>query len=145
MKLIEIHKAEVLYECIYSAFAGDKKLISKYHVKGDNLDDCVRDTYNKILETSKEITLDWYAVCDEERVIGYLVVSLAYGFLYSFGISINYREHFSGLLFSEIKKMLKNNFTCILWTKNSRGINYLVRNGMKIVESDESITKLINE
>ncbi len=143
MTFVEIHEADVLYECIYSAFAGDKKLINKYHTKGDNLEECVRDTYNKILGTSREITLDWYAVLDEGKVIGYCVVSLAYGFLYSFGININFRQNFSDLMFSEISKMLNNNFSCILWSKNTRGINYLVRNGMKIVESDQEVTKLI--
>lgn len=142
MKFIEILHKEVLYECIYSAFAGDKKLIEKYHVVGDNLEDCVRDTHNKIIETSNQIPLDWYALVDEEKAIGYLVVSVENNLLYSFGLNIDYRQNYSDLLFEKISELLDENFICLLWNKNVRAINYLLRNGMKIKQENEEITVL---
>lgn len=142
MILVKINDDNVLYECIYVAFGGDKKLIEQYHLVGKNLDECVNDTYNKILQTSQEIVLEKYAVIDEEVVLGYLVVSITHKFLYSFGLAINKRQYFSDLFFSEISKLLSHNFKCILWTKNSRAIEYLKRNGMRIEEQTEEITTL---
>lgn len=142
MILEQLHEDEILYECIYVAFAGDKKLIEKYHLVGKNLDECVKDTYEKILETSKEIVLEKYAVIDEEVLLGYLVVSITHKFLYSFGLAIKKREYFSDLFFQKISNLLSNDFKCILWTKNSRAIEYLKRNGMRIIEQNEEITTL---
>lgn len=142
MILEEIHEMRDLYECVYSAFAGDKDLVDKYHIVGESLDDCVRDTYNKIVEASKDITLEWYAVTDDAKIIGFVVISLAHKVLYSFGLNIKYRQNYSDIMFTEISQLFDSEFICLLWNKNARAIKYLERNGMRIENVDENITKL---
>lgn len=126
------------------AFFDDVKLINDYHVVNDDLDDCVRDTYNKILSESNRTTLDWFNVFDDDdKLIGFLVISKAYNVLYSFGLNINSREKYKERFFEEICKMFGGWFSCALWNKNKRAIRFLERMGMKEHEQmDRNITIL---
>ena len=142
MTFVEIDDYEHLKKGIYSAFAGDKKLIEEYHIVGETLEDCVRDTHNRIIEESNATTMWLSLVMDEGRVIVFLVVSLAYNILYSFGLNIKERELYSDLFFSEVSDLLSNCFSCGLYNKNARGIKYLKRNGMKVISSDSEKTIL---
>lgn len=146
MTLVEIFEQDELKKCITKAFSSDKKLIEKYHNRGESLNDCVHDTFNKILEESQNTALDWYGVYDEdEGEIGFVVISRAFDVLYSFGLNINYREDFSSLLFDEIQDLFNGYFTCGLWNRNTRAIEFLERHGMKIVSVDSEKTILVNE
>lgn len=143
MNFIEIHDQEILKQCILKAFSGDKKLIEKYHIRGDSLNDCVVDTFNKILDESQNTTLDWYGVYDdEEGEIGFVVISKAFDVLYSFGLNINYRENYSSLFFDDISKLFDDCFRCGLWSKNTRAIEYLERHGMEVISLDTEKTIL---
>lgn len=143
MKFVEIFQHEELKECITKAFSSDKKLIEKYHIRGESLNDCINDTYNKILDESQNTTLDWFGVFDdEEEVIGYVVISRPYDVLYSFGLNINYRENYSDMFFDDIVQLFDGNFRCGLWNKNTRAIEYLKRCGMDIISVDSEKTIL---
>lgn len=143
MTLVEIFEHEELKECITKAFSRDKKLIEKYHIRGETLNDCVNDTFGKILDESQNTTLDWFGVYDdEEEMIGFVVISRAYDVLYSFGLNINYRENYSEIFFDEICHLFDGNFKCGLWNKNTRAIEFLKRNGMKEISIDSEKTIL---
>jgi hypothetical protein len=143
MIFVELNEKDALYSCIYMAFLDDHELIDKYHIVNGNLEDCVRDTYNRIVLESNSTTLDWYSVHDDNNVmIGFLVVSLSYGVLYSFGLNIKYRKEHAKEFFDKTKELLNNRFGCGLWTKNTRTIKYLLRNGMQIVRKENDITIL---
>jgi hypothetical protein len=38
--------------------------------------------------------------------------------------------------------ILQNHFICELWKKNERAINFLIKNGMEILEQENNIVKL---
>jgi hypothetical protein len=143
MIFVDIIDKDALYSCIYMAFLDDHELIDKYHIINGDIEECVNDTYNKILIESKSSELKWYGVNDDnDDLMGFLVVSLSYGVLYSFGLNINYRKEHAKEFFDKIKDLLNNNFGCGLWTKNTRTIKYLIRNGMQIVRKEKDITIL---
>jgi hypothetical protein len=139
----EIFDNDSLYSSIYMAFLYDDELVNQYHIVNDDIEKCVKDTYNKILIESKSSELRWYSVNDDnDALMGFLIVSLSYGVLYSFGLNINYRKEHAKEFFDNIKELLNNNFGCGLWTKNTRTIKYLIRNGMQIVRKERDITIL---
>ena len=145
MILQEIDNESLLYKGIGVSFMHDAELISKYHVlENSSFDDCVNDTFYKIIETSKELPLDWFLVRNDDReIIGYCVLSRAYNYLYSFGVNIKYRKgDVLSAWFLGISEILQNHFVCGLWAKNKRAVEFLVRNGMKIFEEDNNIIKL---
>lgn len=143
MTFVDIIDKNLLYSYIHIAFLDDQELIDKYHISNGNLEDCVIDTYNKIMIESNSTELNWYSVNDNsDNVIGFLVVSLSYGVLFSFGLNINHRKEYAKEFFDKIKELLNNSFACGLWTKNTRTIKYLIRNGMQIVRKEKDITIL---
>ena len=143
MTIVETKKQEDLLKGISIAFEDDDKLIKEYHIIGGNYEDCVNDTYNRILEESKISELYTYLVTNKEGyIIGFIVVSLQYQILYSFGLNIKYRKEYSEEFFNKISELLYNCFGCGLYNKNERGINFLLRNGMEIVLRDEEKTIL---
>ena len=144
MRFEEIYDGRELHHSIYISFFDDTKLVSDYHVINDDLEDCVRDTYQKIVEESNRITLDWFNVYDDlDKVIGFLVVSKAYNVLYSFGLNIHSRQDYKEKFFNEICKMFGGWFSCALWNKNKRAIRFLERMGMSSEEQiDNNITIL---
>lgn len=143
MIFVDIIDKYALHSCIYMAFLDDHELINKYHIVNGSLEECVGDTYNKILVESKSTELKWYSVNDDSNTtIGFLVVSLSYGVLFSFGLNINHRKEHAKEFFDKIKDLFSNGFGCGLWTKNTRTIKYLIKNGMQIVRKEKDITIL---
>lgn len=142
MEFVEIYEHDKLKECIELSFEGDSELVDKYHIIGQSLYDCVNDTFNKILEASTAMDLEWYVVKGGNENIGFLVCSQALKLLYSFGLAISVRDKYSGELFQRIKGLLGDDFMCVLWTKNTRGIKYLTKNGMKVISKDKLVTTL---
>jgi hypothetical protein len=140
-----IDNEEKLYKGIGIAFHQDYDLINQYHVveKG-TYEQCVDDTFNKIIEATEELPLEWYLLrSDNREIIGYCVVSKAYNFLYSFGINKNHRTSYNlTTWFFGITELLQNNFVCGLWAKNKRAIDFLCRNGMEIFKKEENIIHL---
>lgn len=143
MKLIPTKKENDLYKAISIAFEDDDKLIKDYHIVGKTHEDCVNDTYNRIIEESKLSELYWFIVCDAQGfTIGFLVVSLQYQILYSFGLNIKNRSQYSDIFFNKVSELMHNCFGCGLYNKNERGIKFLLRNGMEVVLRDEEKTIL---
>lgn len=143
MLVYEINDNATLYECIKAAFEGDKQLLVSYHVVGNgNLEDCVMDTFNKILETSQMITLDWYKVEHNGEKVGFIVLSHAFNLLYSFGLNKSVRGELKEPFFEKIKEMLDGFMVCTLYNRNKRGIAYLKRQGMEVIDNNYETTTL---
>lgn len=134
-----------LYKGIGVSFYQDEELVSKYHIVEDgSYEDCVNDTFNKIIEASKDLPLQWYLLrSDDREVIGFCVLSKAYNFLYSFGINKRHRTSYNlTTWFVGVAELLQNNFVCGLWAKNKRAIDFLCKNGMEIFKKEENIIHL---
>lgn len=147
IRIIEIELSE-LEKYITVAFCGDHELISKYHFVNGKLRDCVESTLRNITYTSKEYVLRYYAVFYNSLPIGFTVASVVSRLLYSFGINIMYRtREIIPEWLAFIKSILPNGITCILHDKNTRSINFLVRNGFKIesVRDGQTVLKLTHD
>jgi hypothetical protein len=125
------------------AFCGDHDLVHKYHIVNGRLTDCVESTVKQITITSKDYVLRYYALFYNSLPIGFTVISVVSKLLYSFGINIMYRKkEIIKEWFDFLKSMLSNGITCILHNKNTRTIDFLVRNGLKIESADNGLTVL---
>lgn len=124
------------------AFQDDIELFNKWHiVQGESLE-CIDDTYNRILDTIPYFDIACYKVLLDDVIIGYTVISIDHGLLYSFGINKKYRtKEILKKWFAEIVKIL-GIFDCILWQKNQRAINHLIKQGMTIKNTTHDYTIL---
>lgn len=124
-------------------FGEDPDLMDKYQ----QLDTDFVVTVNRNIENIKSAVglfeLRFFKVLYEDVVIGFTVLSFKEKILYSFGINIKYRV--GGILaswFEKVNELLGYEFSCILWNKNTRAINHLVRQGMKIIDMNKETTIL---
>jgi len=130
-----------LEEAIKISFKDDKFIIELYdpNVEVSSVDDIAIDIVRKVKEHGK---VQMKGVYDKNKLVGYFI--RGGGMLISFGIAVEYRlRQFKRGLFDIIKKDFKGMFICFLWSKNVRGIRYLEKNGMKVMDSDRQLTKLI--
>lgn len=143
MTLVEVTDSDKMYRAISLAFQGDKKLFDKYHI----LSPCeeingIYDTFEKIKEAIQRIDCKFFEVRDEKKILGYCVLCDKHKILYSFGINLKERWKYSRQLFELVTEYFSGEFICILWTKNKRGIDFLKRNGMEIIEKTNITTTL---
>jgi hypothetical protein len=136
----KISKTEIP-SLIALAYEGDTELFDKYYNKnmiGEKVDFpiAVLDTLDIIDEVSNHYKLSYYKVIYQKKPIGYFVTFD--GFLHSFGINKKYRKR-EVLIewFESVKKVLGKHFTCMLYDVNTRAINHLQKQGMKIVNRNE--------
>ena len=138
MKFKRIYSESDLYDAIWVAFYDDIDLVEKFHRIQGSFENCVADTFLTIQNATLETPTEWYQVINNDEIIGYVVSSKTYSFLYSFGINEKYRnvENLE-IWFEAIKKNLGYQFTCALWAKNVRAIKFLTKNGMKLYKKNE--------
>ncbi len=142
--LEEITKQE-LPDLIRIAYEGDKDLLDKYHVDKFDIHGAVASTLFMIAETENGVDMTHYKVALGDISIGY--ISVFENFLYSFGINKEYRK--KEILiewFEKVKEVLGYKFITMIYPNNSRAINFLKKQGMKIVNGiKEDVITLINE
>ena len=139
-------KAEDMRLYVLSAFSDDLDLLTQYHISPGSLDHCVDHTMEFIDENAKYYKDDikFYAVKYGEVVIGYTIVILnekTPNELYSFAINVNYRK--KDILqewLQEVKKEL-GEYYIVLWSKNTRAINFFEKNGFKVKRE----SKMLND
>jgi hypothetical protein len=134
-----LSEVEALVEVAFKVDAG----LPAFHVTGGDLKECVADTCSKIKEASTLIPgMKLYAVNDLtiNQTIGFTVVGA--GLLYSFGIGYPYRD--KGRIREWWNAVLLKipSFKCYLWNKNTRAINFLLKNGARVEEQNNEYTKL---
>jgi hypothetical protein len=124
-----------LRPAIKAAFEGDIDLIDKYHVVNGDLQICVEDTERRIQEVSENDPLEFFALYYGKVLIGFTVIGDS--FLLSFGINIRYRVKYVVLgWWNWVSKLLDYEFATWIFKKNTRTIEFLKRNGMKIVQDN---------
>lgn len=133
-----------LPQYIELSYVGDEDLFNKYHIAPYDLKGCVVSTLLMIKEMSLARKLDYYKVMLDKTPIGYFVTGQ--DDIYSFGINIKYRK--KEILvewFEHVKKILPEQFTCMLYNNNTRAIEFLVKNGFRIVEDsiNDNVTVLL--
>jgi hypothetical protein len=136
----KISKTEIP-SLIAISYEGDTELFDKYcsaNMRVENVDFpiAVLNTLDIIDDVSKSYKLSYYKVIYQKKPIGYFVTFD--GFLHSFAINKKYRKREILVGWFEcVKKVLGKHFTCMLYDINTRAINHLQKQGMKIVHRDE--------
>lgn len=128
-------------EAIREAFNADQGIYEMYCpcIIVQSTNDIVDDISNRIFNDEPDATI--IGVFDGCNLIGYYVFKE--NTLISFALNVKYRtrRHLRDF-FNIIKKALNENFICYLWSRNVRGIKWLMKNGMQIIQSEPLITKL---
>jgi hypothetical protein len=127
------------------AFRGDTDLFKKYHQANSDEETSIKNTVDRIIDTATIYDLTFYKVIFEKKVIGYFVVAEEPKLLYSFGINIKYRtKQVIGKWWEVTKKQLPKEFKVMLYKKNTRAIDFMQRNGMKVINEDPTTVTLKN-
>lgn len=127
------------------AFEGDKEMFKFYDKKAavSTLDELVSDVVRKLKDYSEvfpDTTIK--TVIEKGKTVGYIVFKEET--LISFGLSMEYRQRkYLNDLFSLIKKELRGRFVCMLWSRNIRAVKFLMKNGLKILDTNPEVTTLI--
>lgn len=146
VKLIKIDPKNLPFY-IKQAFEGDTELLEQYHISPGTLDHCVSHTMGFINENASfyKADIEFYAVVlNVETTIGYTIGIKNEGKpneLYSFGINIKYRQ--KEILqdwLKEVEKLL-GNYYIVLWSKNTRAIQFFEKNGCVI----DRTNKMLND
>lgn len=147
MVTLELIPLEELKEVISISYLDDGDLFEKYHINPTfTFEECVNSTFDMIVNNGYDRDIKFYKVVFESKSIGYVVVFD--GFLYSFGINIEYRG--KDILiewWKKVKEVLPETFVCMLYDNNIRAIDFLKKNGMEIIENElleDNVVILIN-
>lgn len=123
---------------IYEFFKDDDRLIEYFDPlsKAQNNYDASMEVYHKLVDHSKGKKCKFV-----RSEIGYIFYAKKE--LISFCIKPEFRSKENYASFWRfIKNKMGVNFKCWLYTRNTRGINFLLKSGMKIKESNNLITLL---
>lgn len=115
-------------ESIRKAFEGDEEIVKFYdpNVEVSDVDQVVEDIYRKLVEYDLLYQFKFVEVPD-----GYFCYMP--GTLVSFGLSKKVRTPERLTQFWEgIEEELGGKFDCMLWSRNTRGIRWLQKMGMRV-------------
>lgn len=155
LKLVEIPREEIAFH-VRRAFEGDDKLLNEYHISPGTLDHCVNDTMKFINENADFYGSDikFYSITLYGASIGFTIAINNENIpneLYSFGINIDQRtEEVRQKWLQEVEKLLQKPYYIVLWSKNTRAINFFERNGFVVerknkILNDETKVLIINK
>ena len=123
------------------SFLGDTDLVEQYHAVNDNMQDSILHTIERIDICSMAYELKFYKVEVDNESAGFFVIGD--NFLYSFGLNIRFRKKDILLQWwAMVCAELKPNFICMMNKKNTRGINFLKKQGMIVISNGNEILTL---
>lgn len=144
IKIDKISKPKLI-ELIYHSYEGDIELFEKYHVEKGDAESLAIKTMDMIETASQKFTLTYFKVMLNKEPIGYFVISSEMGLLYSFAINKKFRtKEILVNWWKYVKMVLGKAFTTVLYSNNTRAIEFLIKNGMEINRTDGNLVTLIN-
>lgn len=131
----------IAFDADYVGYEKYRDPISRIQI--NSIEDVVNDTIIKLNEFVRAgIGLIYFEVQQSNKVVGFFCCFWDYKnamyCLVSFGLNKNYRQR--ALLdeyFKLLKKTMMVNFYTVLFSKNTRAINWLKKNEMVEIESDQ--------
>jgi hypothetical protein len=133
VKKISINELPLLVQISYK---GDGELPNYFINNQSDYMLIVNGELFNIYELATSMKLKYYKVIYQKKPIGYFVAFE--NTLYSFAINIKYRKkEILSNWWKELSKTMNKGFTCYLYEKNKRAIDFLEKNRMKIIEKDE--------
>jgi hypothetical protein len=126
------------YKNIYEFFKNDSSLLEYYDPTSaaKTNEEAAMEIYQKLVDHANERRCEFY-----RTEFGYLF--FAKDLLISFCVKPEYRNKETLRLFGNlIREKVGEHFKCCLFNRNTRGINFLERVGMRKEKSNELITLL---
>ena len=133
---------EQFKEAVKVSFSDDKEIFSLYNpnIKVETVEDIVKDISYRVSNEVNNAVIK--GVYEKNELVGYYAYEGHT--LISFALNVKYRTRkYLNNLFSLIRKDIKGQFQCFLFSKNIRAIKYLNKQGMKIGNQSDLITHLI--
>lgn len=130
-----------LKKAIKISFDNDSSIVALYdpNVSVRSIEDVQNNIFAKLNSVDD---LELKGIFEKGQLVGYYVRKG--GLLISFALACAYRTRsYLRKFFSLIKEDFKGCFMCYLWNKNTRGIKWLMKNGMEMIDQDNKITQLI--
>lgn len=123
---------EQFTEYVYNAFIDDTELLEFYDrsAKVSTTEEAIDNVCHKIKTAYPEANI--YGVEIDNTKVGYFVKKDE--LLISFGMSIRHRNNITLKVFGdEIKSKMGNKFNAMLYSHNTRALNFLKKCGMQIL------------
>lgn len=147
-------KPEEVQPYIWLAFRDDEDLLGNIHISPGTLDHCAGHTFESIKKEADfyKNDIEFYVVSCDGAHIGYTIViknEKKPNELYSFGINIKYRQKDILVAWlSEVSKLLEYFYYIVLWSKNTRAIQFFEKNGFSVLRdkkylNDETKTLIV--
>lgn len=133
---------KTLEKAICIAFNEDFKIFEYYDesVRVETINEVCDNVFYKI--TTFYPDSDFFGVYDNNELIGYFVSK--FGQLISFALKVNYRvRKYLRKFFALIKQKTGKPFICFLYSRNIRGIKWLLKNKMILDGESGLITRLV--
>jgi len=130
-----------LQEFVSVAFEEDSDLLTEYS-DYSTMEELIQTNVANTVELAKTKEVKCYGMFLEQTPIGFTVLSEK--MLYSFGINIYCRQKDikTGWL-NWLNSVFDNNFVVCLYRKNTRAINYFLKNGFEEFNKDDKVVYLI--
>lgn len=133
------------YNNIYDYFKEDIELLNYFDPlsTATNNAQAALEVYHKLIEHSKDYKCKFIRL--EHGYIFYAKPKWFFQkrMLISFCLKSEYRQRkYVARFWDEIRYYVGNHFVCYLFNRNTRGMNFLLKGGMKIKKSNDIITYL---
>lgn len=136
--ILKEYKKEDIKNLIKDHFKTDDELIKLYHLKsGTDVETCAEQTFQDLQHTDNS-SFKFYEILDNETSVGYFGTEFG---IYLTTIFINplYRNKDKvSIIWSLIKSRLHSEFNTAIYKKNTRALNFYLKNNAKII--NEGIT-----
>lgn len=134
--MTQVQDRQCRLEIIKDAFEGDDSIYTFFdpNVQVNSLEELAGNILSKIDEHDELFECEFV-----QTASGYVFYLKDPRLLISFGCRKSAR---SGDFFSEITEVVGSCFACALWSRNTRAINWLRKNGMTINNTKDNITIL---
>lgn len=128
-------------EGIRVAFEGDEEIFqySDPNIKASSIEELCQQIEMKLQEHEAAYPCKFVKVMSSGKPVGYFFYRKNNKTLISFGINKKYRNNKD--FFNIIAKEL-GSFTSYVFTRNTRAIKWMEKNGMKIIYQDKLVTTL---
>lgn len=136
-------RIEDLHEYVAIAFKEDSELLTEYS-HYSTMEELILTNVENAKELARTKEVKCYGMYLEQTPIGFTVISEK--LLYSFGINLYCRQkEVKAIWLSWLNRVFDNNFVVTLYIKNTRAVNYFLRNGFEEFNNDGKVVYLINK
>lgn len=130
-----------LHEFVSIAFKEDVELLTEYS-HYSTMEELIETNVANTVELAKTKEVKCYGMFLEQTPIGFTVLSEK--LLYSFGINVFCRQkEVKTIWLNWLRRVFDNNFVVCLYSKNTRAINYFLKNNFEEFSNDGNVIYLV--